>query len=81
MAYPIYLRKTSDITATDNAIDVINRYNEYLIYDSFINIEKTIIINSRIDGININNISIRILQWVGLKLVPFKQRRIVWKIL
>lgn len=81
MAYPIYLRKTSDITATDNAIDVINRYNEYLIYDSFINIEKTIIINSRIDGININNISIRILQWVGLKSVPFKQRRIVWKIL
>ena len=81
MAYPIYLRKTSDITATDNAIDVINRYNEYIIYDSFINIEKTIIINSRIDGININNISIRILQWVGLKLVPFKQRRIVWKIL
>lgn len=77
MAYPIYLRKTSDITATDNAIDVINRYNEYLIYDSFINIEKTIIINSRIDGININNISIRILQWVGLKSVPFKQRRIV----
>ena len=81
MAYTIYLRKTSDITATDNAIDVINRYNEYLIYDSFINIEKTIIINSRIDGININNISIRILQWVGLKSVPFKQRRIVWKIL
>lgn len=81
MAYPIYLRKTSDITATDNAIDVINRYNEYLIYDSFINIEKTIIINSRIDGININNISIRILQLVGLKSVPFKQRRIVWKIL
>ncbi|WP_195926508.1 hypothetical protein [Sarcina ventriculi] len=77
MAYPIYLRKTSDITATDNAIDVINRYNEYLIYDSFINIEKTIIINSRIDGININNISIRILQLVGLKSVPFKQRRIV----
>ncbi|MGV3152804.1 hypothetical protein [Sarcina ventriculi] len=62
MAYPIYLRKTSDITATDNAIVVINRYNEYLIYDSFVNIEKTIIINSRIDGININNISIRILQ-------------------
>ena len=81
MAYPIYLRKTSDITATDNAIDVVNSYNEYLIYDSFINIEKTIIINSRIDGININNISIRILQWVGLKSVPFKQRRIVWKIL
>lgn len=81
MAYPIYLRKTSDITATDNAIDVINRYNEYLIYDSFVNIERTIIINSRIDGININNISIRILQWVGLKSVPFKQRRIVWKIL
>lgn len=81
MAYPIYLRKTSDITATDNAIDVINRYNEYLIYDSFVNIEKTIIINSRIDGININNISIRILQWVGLKSVPFKQRRIVWKML
>lgn len=77
MAYPIYLRKTSDITATDNAIDVINRYNEYLIYDSFINIEKTIIINSRIDDININNISIRILQLVGLKSVPFKQRRIV----
>ncbi|QPJ86616.1 hypothetical protein HH195_11655 (plasmid) [Sarcina sp. JB2] len=77
MAYPIYLRKTSDITATDNAIDVINRYNEYLIYDSFVNIERTIIINSRIDGININNISIRILQWVGLKSVPFKQRKIV----
>ena len=81
MAYPIYLRKTSDITATDNAIDVVNSYNEYLIYDSFINIEKTLIRNSRIDGININNISIRILQWVGLKSVPFKQRRIVWKIL
>ena len=50
-------------------------YTNYLVYRH--EPLYPIIINSRIDGININNISIRILQLVGLKSVPFKQRRIV----